>query len=147
MSAGLIAGAVLLAPGAPTEPTPNEPTLAGPTADRPDKALAVYRDLATLLDATNDPTGAADALRQAIELLTTRRKVLAASGLFTPTEVDVELADTHERLGKVLVKAARFDAAADAYATAHRLYADPKRANDPGSAARLDWNLAGLYAT
>ena len=116
-------------------------------ADRPDKALAVYRDLATLLDATADPAGAADALRQAIDLLTTRRKVVAASGLFTPTEVDAELADTHERLGKVLVKAAKFDAAADAYAAAHKLYADPARANDPGSAARLDWNLSGLYAT
>src|SRR5205814_9832956 len=46
--------------------------------------------------------------------------------------------DTHERLGKGLVKAAKFDAAADAFKAAHRLYADP------GSAARLDWNLSAV---
>jgi tetratricopeptide (TPR) repeat protein len=115
-------------------------------ADRPDKALAVYRDLAKLLDATGEPAAAADVLRKAVDLLTVRRKVVAASGLFTAKEIDAELADTHERLGKVLVKAAKFDAAADAYRAAHALYADRARANDPGSAARLDWNLSGADA-
>jgi len=115
-------------------------------ADRPDKALAVYRDLAKLLDATGDPAAAADALRKAVELLTARRKVFGAVGLPVAREIDADLADTHERLGKVLVKAAKFDAAADAYRTAHALYADPARANDPGSAARLDWNLSAVFA-
>jgi tetratricopeptide (TPR) repeat protein len=116
-------------------------------ADRPEKAVAVYRDLARLLDASGEPAAAADALRKAVDLLRVRRKALAALGLFTTKEIDAELADTHERLGKVLVKAARFDAAADAYRAAHALYADPARANDAGSAARLDWNLSGVYAT
>lgn len=115
-------------------------------ATRPDKALAVYRDLAKLLDASGDPAAAADALRKAVELLTVRRKVVSASGLFTAKEIDTELADAHEQLGKVLVKAARFDAAADAYRAAHAIYADPARADDAGSAARLDWNLSAVFA-
>jgi tetratricopeptide (TPR) repeat protein len=115
-------------------------------ADRPDKALAVYRDLARLLDAGGEPAAAADALRKAVDLLTVRRRVVAASGLFTATEIDAELADTHERLGKVLVKAANFDAAADAFKAAHKLFADPARANDTGSAVRLDWNLSAVSA-
>ena len=109
-------------------------------ADRPDKTLVVYRELATLLDSSGDPAAAADALRRAVELLTVRRKAVVGSGLFTAKEVDAELAETQERLGKVLVKAARFDAAAEAYLAAHKLH------TNPGDQARLDWNLSGVYA-
>lgn len=112
----------------------------------PDKALAVYRDLATLLDKTDDPAGAAAALKQAVELLTDRRKAVIASGAFTAKEVDAEAADTFERLGRVLVKAGKAKDAAEAFHTAHKLFADPKKANDPGAAARLDWNLSAAYA-
>ncbi|HJZ54109.1 MAG TPA: tetratricopeptide repeat protein [Gemmataceae bacterium] len=115
-------------------------------ADRPDKALAIYRDLATLCDAASDPAAAEVSLRKALRLLGENRKAVLASGLYTPQEIDAELADTHERLGRVLVKQAKFEPAATAFTTAHDLYADPDRANDPHSAARLDWNLSGVYA-
>ena len=52
-------------------------------ADRPDKALAVYRDLAMLLEATDDLAGSEDAFRKAITLLVDRRKSLVFSGRFT----------------------------------------------------------------
>src|SRR5204863_9000639 len=64
-------------------------------ADRPDKAVAVYRDLARLLDASGEPAAAADALRKAVDLLNARRKELAAVGLFTTTVTGAGLADTH----------------------------------------------------
>ncbi|MDB5306804.1 MAG: tetratricopeptide repeat protein [Gemmataceae bacterium] len=114
--------------------------------DHPDKALAVYRDLATLLDKAGDPAGAAGALQKAAELLTAKRKVVVASGTLTPKEIDAEAADTFERLGKMLVKGGKPDAAAEAFRSAHKLYADPARVNDPTAAARLDWNLSAALA-
>jgi tetratricopeptide (TPR) repeat protein len=116
-------------------------------ADRPDKALAVYRDLATLFDATGDPAGAADTLRKAVDLLTEDRAAVLASGAFAPKEIDAEAADSWERLGRALVKAGKSDAAAQAFRAAHALYADPKKVNNPAAAARLDWNLSGVYAS
>jgi tetratricopeptide (TPR) repeat protein len=115
-------------------------------ADRPDKALAVYRDLATLMEASGDPAGAADALRKAVDLLTEDRAAVLASGAFTPKEIDAEAADSWERLGRALVKAAKYDTAAGAFHSAHKLFADPRKVNDPAAAARLDWNLSGVYA-
>ena len=114
-------------------------------ADRPDKALGVYRDLAALAVAAGDPARAEDALRKAIDLLTVKRKLFLAAAL-SPTEIDAETADTLERLGKVLVTVAKFDAAAEAFLAAHKLYSDPTRANDPAAAARVNWNLSGVYA-
>lgn len=120
---------------------------ASPTlADRPDKALAVYRDLAKLADATGDFAGAADALNQAIDLLKAHRRAVLGAGGFTRQEADAALADSYERLGKVRVKQEKFEPAAEAFLAAHRLYADPEKANDAGAAARLDWNLSGVYA-
>jgi tetratricopeptide (TPR) repeat protein len=111
----------------------------------PEKALAVYRDLAAALAAAGDHAGSADALRKAVQLLADRRKKTPA-----PTEaardLDADLADTWERLGKALVKANDPDAAADAFRSAHTLYADPAAANDRAAAARLDWNLSGALA-
>jgi tetratricopeptide (TPR) repeat protein len=115
-------------------------------ADRPDQALGVYRDLATLLDKAGDPAAASDALRKAVELLTENRMAVLASGAFTAKEIDAETANTFERLGKLFVKQGKADAAADAFWSAHKLYADPAKGNDPNAAARLDWNLSAAYA-
>src|SRR5262249_6747809 len=49
------------------------------------------------------------------------------------------------RLGKVLAKLEKYAEAAEAFHAAAALYADPLKANDPSAAARLDWNLTGLY--
>ncbi len=113
---------------------------------RPEKALAIYRDLATLLDKAGDAAGAVDAWKLAVDLLTSRRKAIIATVAFTPQELDVETADAFERLGKALVKHSQPDAAAEAFLSAHKLYADPKRVNDRNAAARLEWNLAGAFA-
>ena len=113
-------------------------------ATRPDKALAIYRDLATLLDRTGDPAGAAAILRKAVDLLTVNRKAVVATGTLSPKEIDAEAAETWERLGRALVTAGKPDDAADAFKAAHVLFAG--RVNDPGGAARLDWNLSAALA-
>jgi tetratricopeptide (TPR) repeat protein len=114
-------------------------------ADRPVTAVAVARDLAAILTAAGDHAGAADALRKAVDLLAARRKKLPA-GTEAAHDVAADLADTWERLGKALTKKGAADGAAVAFRAAHKLYADPAAANDPASAARLDWNLSGAFA-
>jgi tetratricopeptide (TPR) repeat protein len=114
-------------------------------AGRADKAVAVYRDLATLCERAGDPEAAAAALQRAVELLTGKRKAVIAALAFTPREADAAAAECQERLGKVLTKLGKFDDAAAAFGAAAGLYADPDRAADPGAAARLGWNLSGVY--
>ena len=109
-------------------------------ADRPDKALAVLRDLATLLEATGDPAGAEDALRKAVTRLIESRKALVFSGKFTPKELDAEHASLLERLGKVLAKQTKYEAATEAYRAAFKLE------QDEHAAARLNWHLSGVLA-
>ncbi len=112
---------------------------------RPDRALAIYRDSATILDRVEDYAGAAVSLQYAIDLLVEEREQVLATGLYTLSELDAETAATHERLGKLLVKLRKADAAVAAFREAHKLYSDPDRADDPAAAARLSWNLAGAY--
>lgn len=116
-------------------------------ARRPEKALALYRDLGTLLEKANDPAGAEAALLRARDVLVTRRKQLVVPGGFTPTEADAALADTNERLGKAQVALKKADAAAESFRAAHAVYGDPKRLNDASAAARLDWNLSAALAS
>jgi tetratricopeptide (TPR) repeat protein len=108
--------------------------------DRPDKALAVLRDLATLSEAANDLETAEDALRRAVALFTEDRQAVERAGPYNAKEADAEAAASLERLGKVLVKRAKYDAAADAFRAAHAL------AGDAAAAPRLDWNLATALA-
>ncbi len=111
--------------------------------ERPEKAVRVYRDLATLCEKAGDLATAEAALRKAVELVTDGRADVIAIAEFTPKEADTEAADCLERLGHVLVKRGKFPPAAEAYAAAAKLYADPRKADDPLSAARLGWNLSG----
>ncbi|HEX4613437.1 MAG TPA: tetratricopeptide repeat protein, partial [Urbifossiella sp.] len=115
-------------------------------AERPERALSLYRDLGTLLEKANDPAGAEAALLRARDVLVTQRKRLVVPGGMTPTEADTAAADTLERLGKALVSLKKADAAASAFRAAHALYADPKKLNDPAAAARLDWNLSAALS-
>ena len=115
-------------------------------ATRPDRAVAIYRDLAALLDTAGDPAAAAVQLRKVVELLTAGRAAVLATGTLTPKEIDADIADSSERLGKVLVAAREPDEAAAAFRVAHALYADPLKVNDPNAAARLDWNLSAARA-
>ena len=106
---------------------------------RPDRALGVLRDLASLLDKAGEPAAASKPLQAAADLFTVRKQAVVASGLYTAAEADAEAADSLERLGKVLVKAGK---GADAIAA---FRAAAKLAADPADAARLDWNLSAAY--
>ncbi|MCI0703923.1 MAG: tetratricopeptide repeat protein [Planctomycetia bacterium] len=112
-------------------------------AERPDKAVRVYRELATLCEKASDFRAAEFALRKAIELVVDKRADVIAANAFTPKEADTEAAECLERLGHVLVKRGRADLAVEAFESAAKLYGDPKKVNDPLSAARLGWNLSG----
>src|SRR5262245_28447042 len=72
--------------------------------ERADKAVAVYRDLATLCEKANDPAAAEAALRKAVELVVEKRKDVIAAGAFTPKDADTTAAECLERLGKVQTK-------------------------------------------
>lgn len=111
---------------------------------RADKAVAMYRDLATLCEKTDDPAAAAVALGKAVELLVEQRRDVIKARAFTPKEADTAAAECLERLGKVHVKRRRFDAAASAFEDAARLFGGPL-VEDPSAAARLAWNLSGVY--
>lgn len=106
---------------------------------RPDRSLAILRDLASLLDKAGEPAAAINPLQAAAELCTTRKKAVVASGLYTAAEADAEASDTLERLGKVLVKAGKPADAVAAFKSAAKLAADP------AVAARLDWNLSAAH--
>jgi tetratricopeptide (TPR) repeat protein len=107
-------------------------------AGRADEAVAVYRDLATLCEKANDPATAEVTLQKAVTLLTEKRKEIIAAVALSPAQVDAEAAESLERLGKVQTRLRKFDAAAESFASAAKLYADP------ASAARLGWNLSGV---
>ncbi len=106
--------------------------------ERADRAVAVYRDLATLCEKADDPAAAEVALGKAVALLTGRRREIIEAVALSPREVDAAAAECLERLGKVQTKLRKFDAAAESFTTAARLSADP------ASAARLGWNLSGV---
>jgi tetratricopeptide (TPR) repeat protein len=111
--------------------------------EQPAKAVRIYRELAALCERADDLAAAESALRRAVELVYDGRADVVAALAFTPKEADSEAAECLERLGQVLVKRGKFDAAADAFAKAAKLFADPKKVNDPAGAARLAWNLSG----
>jgi tetratricopeptide (TPR) repeat protein len=112
-------------------------------AEKPEQAVRAYRSLAALCEKAGDLATAQTALSKAVELLVDKRADVIEARAFTPKEADTEAADCLERLGRVLVKRSKFDAAADAFESAAKLYRDPKRADDPAGAARLAWNLSG----
>jgi tetratricopeptide (TPR) repeat protein len=111
--------------------------------ETPAKAVRAYRDLAALCEKAKDLAAAETALGKAVELLVDQRADVIAALAFTPKEADSEAADCLERLGRVRVKRGSFDTAAEAFEAAAKLYGDPKKADDPASAARLSWNLSG----
>lgn len=105
--------------------------------ERAEKAVRAYRDLAALCEKADDLAAAEAALRKAVEVLTEGRADVVAQGAFTPKEADAEAADCLERLGRVLVKRKKYDAAAESFARAGKLFPNPS------AAARLSWNLSG----
>jgi tetratricopeptide (TPR) repeat protein len=111
---------------------------------RADKAVAVYRDLATLCEKAGDPGAASAALAKAVDLLVDNRRAVIEAGAFGPKAADTAAAECLERLGKSLAAERKFAEAAAAYERAAKLFAGPA-VDDPSAAARLAWNLAGVY--
>jgi tetratricopeptide (TPR) repeat protein len=112
--------------------------------DRADKSVAILRDLATICEKSDEAAAAANALNRAVELLVEKRSAVIRSRAFTPKEADIAAAECLERLGRVLTKNRRFDAAATSFEQAARLYAGPT-VDDPSAAARLAWNQSGVF--
>ncbi|MFO0821817.1 MAG: tetratricopeptide repeat protein [Gemmataceae bacterium] len=112
--------------------------------EQADKAVRMYRDLARLCEKANDAAGAELTLRKAVTWLTLKRKDVLATGAFSPQDVDTAAADCLERLGKAQTKLGKFDDATESFTAAAKLYADPLKANDRGSAALLAWHLSGV---
>lgn len=104
---------------------------------RPDRALAVLRDLATLHQKAGDPAAAVAPLKQAADLFGPGRQRVIRSGMYTAAEADAAAAESYERLGQALVKAGRAGEAADPFRAAARLAG-------PTDAARLGWNLSAV---
>jgi len=115
-----------------------------PSAERADKTVAVYRDLATLCEKAGDLAAAEAALRKATTFLTENRNVIIIAAAFTPRETDTAAAECLERLAKVQTKLSKFGDAVESFTLAAKLYADPRGANDAGAATRLGWNLSGV---
>ena len=111
---------------------------------RADKAVSLYRDVATIGEKADDPTTAARALTKAVDLLVGERAEVIAARAFTPRDADAIAAECLERLGKAQAKLRLFEEAAGSFESAARLFADPK-VNDPSAALRLAWNLSGVY--
>ena len=111
--------------------------------ERPEKAVRAFRDLAALSEKTKDLSTAEAALRKAVGLVTEGRATVIAMAAFTPKDADSEAAECLEQLGHLLVKRRKFASAVEAYTDAAKLFADPKKADDALSAARLNWNLSG----
>lgn len=111
--------------------------------EQPAKAVRVYRELSALCEKAGDLAAAESALRKAVELVRDGRAEVVAARAFTPKEADAEAAECLEQLGRVLVKRSKFDQAAEAFTEAAKLFADPRKVNDPAAAARLAWNLSG----
>ncbi len=114
--------------------------------DRPERAVPVLRDLGRARRKAGDRPAAEAAFRAAAKLLAADRAKLLASGRYSAGQADDDLADTWEEVGTECEAQRKFDAAAGAFREAHRLFADATRANDPAGAARLSWNLSGVYA-
>lgn len=112
--------------------------------ERADKAVAIYRDLATLCEKADDPDTAAQALGNAVDLLVDQRADVIAARAFTPKDADTAAAECLEHLGKIQIQQRRYADAATAFESAAKLFADPK-VNDPSATARLAWNLSGVY--
>jgi len=112
--------------------------------ERADKSVAVYRDLATICEKMKLPAAAAEALEKAVEIVVDQRAEVIKARAFTPRDADLTAAECLEKLGKLRTSERKFAEAAAAFESAAKLFADPK-VDDPAAAARLAWNLSGVY--
>jgi tetratricopeptide (TPR) repeat protein len=104
--------------------------------EHPDLRLQVYFDLGVVHESAGELDKAAAAFTEVTGLLEKPDAALE-QGAATREEIAAQVAETYERLGKVYVRARRFDQAVAAYRKAQE--------KDPHRAQRLSYNLADVY--
>jgi tetratricopeptide (TPR) repeat protein len=104
--------------------------------EHPDLRLQVYFDLGVLHEGAQELDKAAAAFSEVVALLEKPDAALE-QGDASREEIANQTAETYERLGKVYVRARRFDQAVAAYRKAQE--------KDPRRAQRLSYNLADVY--
>lgn len=104
--------------------------------DRPDLRLQIHFDLGALYESAQEFDKAASAFTEVVGLLE-KGQVPTPELDGGPQDVAAQTAETYERLGRVCVRAKRFDEAVAAYRKA--------QAKDPQRRQRLSYNLADVY--
>jgi tetratricopeptide (TPR) repeat protein len=102
--------------------------------DRPDLRLQIHFDLGVLHENAQEFAKAAAAFREVTALLEKGEVPVGEAG---PKEAATQAAETYERLGRVCVRAKRFDEAIAAYRKAQE--------KDPQRRPRINYNLADVY--
>ncbi|HXG10794.1 MAG TPA: tetratricopeptide repeat protein [Gemmataceae bacterium] len=104
--------------------------------DHPDLLAQLWFELGLLHESVQDYAAAEAALRRVAGMLDNPKALLEHTRL-TQEEIDLQAAETYERLGRVCLKAGRPDEAAAAFRRA--------QAKDPVRAGQLSYNLAEVY--
>src|SRR5262245_9524542 len=104
--------------------------------ERPDLRAQICFDLGVLHENAQEYADAETAYREVVAVFENPDALVEASGL-AREDVSAQAAETHERLGRVCLKAGRHEAAIAAFQTAQQK--DPKRAT------RLAYNLAEVH--
>jgi tetratricopeptide (TPR) repeat protein len=104
--------------------------------EHPDRVAQLCYDQGVLHEGLQDYKRAEESLRQAARILDNSQHVQDHSRL-TREEIDLQAAETFERLGRVCLKARRHEQAVAAFRRAQE--------KDPARAAQLAYNLAEVY--
>jgi tetratricopeptide (TPR) repeat protein len=104
--------------------------------ERPDACAQVWFDLAVLQEAEGQLTAAEASLRKVTAILDEPAALIEASHV-SAREVEAQAAETHEKLGQVLLRAKKVKEAEAEFAAA--------RKRDPLRAPRLAYDLARVY--
>lgn len=107
--------------------------------DHPDAEAQMWFDLSALQERGKDLKAAEHSLRQVASILS-KPGALVALGGYSREQIDIQLSDTYEKLGRLCLDAGRVDQAARDFAKARR--------HDVARGARLAFHLAqGLHAS
>lgn len=105
--------------------------------------FGLLRDLARAAESAADWPSALPALEEAGKLAVDHRTALLRSDEFeSARDLDRQLAQIQEAIGRTHTAQKEFTRAVEAYAAAAKRYADPQGAHDPDAAARLASNLS-----
>jgi tetratricopeptide (TPR) repeat protein len=104
--------------------------------EHPEQKARIWFDLGVLHETAGEHAAAEKALREVITVLDNPQALLEDSDL-SREQITTQAAETYERLGRVCLKAGRYDAAIEAFRGAQK--------KDKRREARLAYNLAEVY--